>query len=359
MQIDFSPDRWDKLAADWEAWWDHRLARPMVMIEKFAPDERMRSLEQKLKASSLFQLTQNVSIPDVLNHYEHQLECTAFYGDSWPRCVPDFGPGIVAGFIGAKVNVSPETVWFEPPENGLADNSIIAFDDSNPWYQRVMDITMRAVEKWHNTINVGFTDFGGNLDILASMRGTERLLMELYDKPAQVHKWVEQITKVWIEYYNSFFSALSPIQRGFCSWAPLFSTKRTYMLQSDFSYMISPEMFENYVVPDITTCCDVLDHPFYHLDGRGQLPHLRHLLRIEKLRGIQWIPGEGSGNVEDYIDVLKKIKDAGKLCQVYVSAQGAFQIKRMLGGEGFAFKIIEDKMSFDDISRLLTELYKD
>jgi len=357
MQIDFSPERWDKLTTDWEAWWDHRLARPMVMIEKYSPNERMRSIEQKLQACSLFQLTQNVSIPDFLNHYEQRLKCTTFYGDSWPRWIPDFGPGIVAGFIGAKVNISPETVWFEPPANGWADNSIISLDDSNPWYLRVMGITKQAVQKWQGMINVGFTDLGGNLDILASMMGTERLLMELYDRPSHVHQWVEQITTVWIEYYNNFFSALSPLQRGFCSWAPLFSTKRTYMLQSDFSYMISPEMFGKYVVPDIIACCDVLDYPFYHLDGRGQIPHLHHLLRIEKLRGIQWIPGEGSGNAEDYIDILRKIKDAGKLCQVYVSAQGAIQIAKILGGKGVAFKITEEKMSVDDIAMLLNKLY--
>ena len=65
------------------------------------------------------------------------------------------------------------------------------------------------------------------------------------------------------------------------------------MLQCDFSYMISPAMFERFVMPDLAACCDALDHGFYHLDGKGEIRHLEMLLSLERLRGIQWIPATG------------------------------------------------------------------
>ena len=110
------------------------------------------------------------------------------------------------------------------------------------------------------------------------------------------------------------------------------------MLQCDFAYMISPQHFDRFVVPDLTRCCDTLDHGFYHLDGIGQLSHVDSLLRIERLRGIQWIPA-GQPTPGQWLDLLAKIRDAGKLVQLYVEPDDARTIVRQLGGRGFALAI--------------------
>ena len=114
------------------------------------------------------------------------------------------------------------------------------------------------------------------------------------------------------------------------------------MLQCDFSAMISPKMFERFVLPDITTCSEQLDFAFYHLDGKGQLPHLDLLLSIKDLHGIQWIPGDGQPPPEEWLPELKRIREAGKLCQLFVSTSGAQKIIDELGGNGFAFYINEN-----------------
>jgi hypothetical protein len=111
------------------------------------------------------------------------------------------------------------------------------------------------------------------------------------------------------------------------------------MLQSDMAVMIDTNMFEEFVIPDLKKCCDNLDHAFYHLDGKEQLQHLDLLLSMDNLHGIQWIPGAGNPPPEEWLDVLQKIRKAGKLCQLYVTPEGAIKIKNELGGEGFAFYI--------------------
>ena len=68
------------------------------------------------------------------------------------------------------------------------------------------------------------------------------------------------------------------------------------------------------------------------------------LLSLERLRGIQWIPGAGQPPPEAWLPLLKRIRDGGKLCQLYVSPEGARTIARELGGQGFAF-YIEQPMS--------------
>ena len=127
------------------------------------------------------------------------------------------------------------------------------------------------------------------------------------------------------------------------------------MLQCDFSYMISPTMFERFVLPDLAACCEHLDYAFYHLDGKGQIPHLDMLLGIDRLRGIQWIPGDGQPPAEEWLSLLNRIIDSGKLCHVYATPHTVRTIVRELGGKGFAFWITE-LISEDDARGLLNDL---
>jgi hypothetical protein len=118
-------------------------------------------------------------------------------------------------------------------------------------------------------------------------------------------------------------------------------------LQSDISYMLSPKMFERFVLPELVTNCSKLDYPFYHLDGEGQIKHLPMLLGISKLRGIQWVPGDAKPPPDKWLPILAQIRNASKLVQVTVSSRGALTITRELGNQGFLFEIIE-KMSKED-----------
>jgi 5-methyltetrahydrofolate--homocysteine methyltransferase len=108
-------------------------------------------------------------------------------------------------------------------------------------------------------------------------------------------------------------------------------------------------------MPDLDTCCDYLDQGFYHLDGPGQIRHLDLLLSMPRLRGIQWIPGDGHPPADQWPDLLKRIIDAGKLCQVFVTAQGALDLVRHLGGRGFMLAI-SDEMASDEAEAFLKRL---
>jgi 5-methyltetrahydrofolate--homocysteine methyltransferase len=231
----------------------------------------------------------------------------------------------------------------------------LVLDPNNAWWRRVLELTRRAVERWGSSIAVGHTDLGGNLDILASLLTSERLLFDVYDHPAEVMRLVNSLTRLWLRYYDELHALIAPAGRGTTPWAAIWSPARCYMLQSDFAYMISPRMFERFVLPDLAACCEELEHAFYHLDGVGQIAHLDMLLSLERLRGIQWIPGDGQPPPEDWLPLLKRIRDAGKLCQLYVSGEGARTIVRELGGRGFAFYILET-MSRTEADSFLQEI---
>jgi 5-methyltetrahydrofolate--homocysteine methyltransferase len=215
----------------------------------------------------------------------------------------------------------------------------VEYDPQNWWWQHVQDVAAALVRRWPGQRVVGQTDLGGNLDIIASFRTTQTLLTDLLDRPADVDRWVRETTALWLRYYDELDAVLRPSGRGSSSWTPIWSPGKTYMLQSDFSYMISPSLFERFVLPDLEACCAHLDHAFYHLDGKGEIPHLDMLLSIERLRGIQWIPGDGAPPPQDWLALLSRIRQGGKLCQVFVSPEGALKIVRNLGGKGFLLVI--------------------
>jgi hypothetical protein len=256
----------------------------------------------------------------------------------------NFGPGIAAGFMGSQVNsvLEPsETVWFSPASRAPINELNLEYNPDNPWWKRVKELTNALVERSAGQLAVSHTDLGGNLDILASFLDTQGLLVELMDHPDEVERLVRQITCAWLRYYNELDGLIRPACRGTSCWTPIWSTGKTYMLQSDFSYMISPAMFERFVLPDLTACCAALDHGFYHLDGKGEIPHLDLLLSIQRLCGIQWIPGDGQPPPDQWLWLLKRIRDGGKLCQVFVRPEGARTIVKNLGGKGFML-IIQD-----------------
>jgi len=105
----------------------------------------------------------------------------------------------------------------------------------------------------------------------------------------------------------------------------------------------------------LEACCMALDHNFYHLDGKGAIRHLDMLLSIKRLNGIQWIPGDGAPPPEEWLPLLKRIRDGGKLCQLYVSPQGALRIIRELGGKGFALYVLQP-MSPEDADGFLKQI---
>jgi 5-methyltetrahydrofolate--homocysteine methyltransferase len=347
--VHFAEEDWERIQQDWAAWWVGELGRPAVIIEGIGP-----AVEE---AAHAFASSYPLEMPadQVLERYEAELEAKRFYGDAWPKWWPNCGPGIVAGFLGARVHAVPETVWFEPAEELCITALHPEYDADNLWWRRVRELTHEAVERWGGLVSVGHTDLGGNLDTVASLRTTRQLLLDLHDAPGEVARLGAEITRLWLRYYEELCEIVEPAGRGTTPWAPIWSPGRCYMLQCDFSCMISPEMFGRYVMPDLAACCEALDHSFYHLDGKGAVRHLDLLLSLERLGGIQWIPGEGAPPPEQWLPLLKRIRDAGKLCQVFVGPEGALTIARELGGRGFAFAIAR-QMSAAEAEDFLREL---
>jgi hypothetical protein len=344
IKLNFDEDRWLTVQKDWSAWWAGETGRPMIILPTL--DTMIYTDPGEFTTEFLL----HKPAADLVRYYQDRIGGAQYYGDAYPNWVPNFGPGIVSGFLGGPVHPSSEqkTVWFQVDSPRPYSELHFRYDPDNAWWRRVLELTDLAVNTWKGRIAVCHTDLGGVVDILASHRTTQQLLLDLYECPDEVIRCTREISNAWLKYYDRIFSAVAPSGRGTTSWVSLLSQGRTYMLQCDFSAMISPRMFEKFVLADLTMLCDNLDHAFYHLDGPDAVRHLDMLISIKTLRGIQWIPGAGRPGPSKWLPLLKRIRDGGKLCQVFVNAKNALTIARELGGTGFAFYIVPEEPYTDE-----------
>ncbi|NLV74404.1 MAG: hypothetical protein GXY52_06950 [Chloroflexi bacterium] len=334
LQLHFDEADWERIERDYSAWWAHELPRPIVQIGGWDGTR----LENPLP-SFMSNVPFDVSAEEIVERAAESFRHRYYYGDDFPHWWINFGPGMVAGLLGAVVHSVEETVWFEPPGDTSIEGLSFAYQPDNPWWQRILAITRAGAQAFGQMVQVSHTDLGGNLDILASFTTTQQLLTDLYDHPETVERLALQITELWKRYYDELDAIIYPACRGRVPWTPIWSTGRCYMMQCDFAYMISPEMFDRFVMPDLVALCDHLAAGFYHLDGQGQIPHLDSLLSIERLRGIQWVPGDGSPTAEHWLDLYQRIRNGGKLCQFFCTPEAALQIVSAIGGKDIMFSV--------------------
>lgn len=316
MAIDFNKERWEIVKQNARAWWDGKLGRPLLhmTITGRAPGRPEPKLSGRRDPKEIaYDLA--VTPREIVDRWDYELAGREFLGDSFPCVWPDFGPGALAALLGARSEPGSGTVWFHPAADQPIKDIHLAVAPDNIWLRRIKDICRAARERWQGLVQVGQTDLGGNLDILATFRPGEQLLLDLVDFGQEVKRLTWEEHAMWWQVFEEINNLLRPPNPGYTAWAPIFSETPYYMLQCDFAYMIGPPMFAEFVKPELEASCKKLDHAFYHLDGVGQLAHLEQLLAIKELKGVQWVPGAGQPQGEDWPEVYQKILAAGKRAQ--------------------------------------------
>ena len=138
-----------------------------------------------------------------------------------------------------------------------------------------------------------------------------------------MHEAINSVQSVWKDIFYSLYAIITADQPFSTSWMPLLSDKPWYPLQCDFSSMISPSMFDEFVLPALHKEAKLLSRSIFHLDGPGELPHLDSILKIEEINGIQWVPGAKMETMEtdsrfydladsEWISLYRKIQASGR-----------------------------------------------
>lgn len=272
----------------------------------------------------------------VMNRTLKTIDNTNYYGQAIPYHYIDFGASAMPCALGAIPEfVNKETIWAHPNRASIEELLDIALDDNNSCYRTILEITQKSAKRTSDHHFVAHFALGGIGDNLAGLYGTQNMLIDMKFKSAKVRQVMEKLQNIWIAAFNQIQCLVETRRnRGGIGWAGIWAPGTTFPIQEDFSYMISPDMFKEFCLPHILNLIDFLDYPFYHLDGEGAIPHLDELLKIEKLKVIQWQPGAGKERLAQWYDLIKHILSKKKSIQVYAQADEVDDLVRNVGARG-------------------------
>ncbi len=265
---------------------------------------------------------------------------THFVGESFPRMRVYLGPGVLTAFLGCPLTLGEFTSWQEPILTDWGQLDRLQWDEENPWWRLVLRLTETAVADSGGDYVVGITDLGGAGDLAANLRGTQRLLMDLYDHPEEVLALEERLCDWWLAAYDRLYALVSSLGVGCCSWLPAWHAGRTYPIQCDFSAMISPSMFERFFLPTLLRQARTLDRCIYHLDGPDATRHLDLLLACPEIHAIQWVPGAGGGPMVKWIPLLRRIQAGQKAVHIQAPPWEVPELLEALEPEGLMIETV-------------------
>lgn len=230
-----------------------------------------------------------------------------------------------------------ESAWMCPIDD-LYDKPLPSFNPDSPKARQLtacFDAIKDELGGEHLIVPPLLTD---GFTTLSSFRGADILAMDLIEQPEQVERWAEALTTMFIDIYEYYYQRLG-YGRDVCFGGPV-APGRSEAVQCDFAVMLSPAMYEQFVLGGIRRMSDYFDYTLYHMDGVEQMRFLDLLQTCPGLNGIQWNPQVEFADPLSRLDDLKEIRRRG-LC-LMVNCQTIEQALRLtdaLGPDGLFIRL--------------------
>ncbi len=238
-----------------------------------------------------------------------------YLADAYPSVAADLGPGSLALYLGSEPRFAWDTVWYDKCIDDLENHPPLAFDPENRWWKRHFHLVKKIRDALRGECLVDMPDIIENIDIYAAMRGTEDALYDLMDDPELVEARIAQIDDAYFRYYDAFRELIAEADgsQGYTCFH-IRGEGRVAKIQCDFSAMLSPGQFRQFVLPSLEKQTQRLDHALYHLDGKDAIRHVPALMELEKLDALQWTCGAGQpdGACPRWDTIYDQVSAAGK-----------------------------------------------
>lgn len=201
-------------------------------------------------------------------------------------------------------------VWAEKE-----DTPALKFDPENKWLVKHLELVKKCRELAGDDFYIPIPDLMENIDVLASLRGAQNTVYDLIDEPEEMEERIRQVTDVYFDYYDRFYDLVKD-KDGSSSYTvfQIWGEGKTAKLQCDFSALMSPNQFREFIVDSLRQQAGKLDHVLYHLDGPDAIKHVDALMEIEEIDALQWTSGDHGpdGTLEDWYEIYDKARRAGK-----------------------------------------------
>ena len=315
-------DDWPQAQQRYDAWWhgeivDRAVIRLIAPRKPLEPEEAFE-YPMEPRGVSEAELFEWFTDPEqVIPRLERQMEAIYWGGEAFPVAFPVATRlvAILAAYLGCPYKVFPgsNSGWADPIIDDWQERPKFAFDPDNEWWRISKRLLEAAAKRGVGRYYVGIPDLNGPGEIVARLRGTEELAMDLIDHPDVLAPVLDEVNMAWLRYWEACVGVIHQWMGGYVYWMGIWSESPSIDLQCDFSCMISGEMFERFFLPAIEQQTEWVGRSIYHLDGPDSVRHLDALLSLPRLDGIQWVPGAGAAPTSEWIPLLRRVQAKEKL----------------------------------------------
>jgi hypothetical protein len=216
--------------------------------------------------------------------------------DDWlPMINPFFGPPAIAAFLTPQlcdlefVPTNHEgTAWARPLLDTWEKLDELHLDFDNEWFRKCITLTDYLVAKSRGRFAVGLTDTHSTGDMMAALRGTLRLIIDIYQNPTEVKRLADICTKAFLEILDICFERIPHLAEGTVMqpwplWAP---GEKSCTIQEDVVAYFSPALYREFLLPHDTQIANHMDTTMFHVDGVHRI--IPEIAKIRRLNAIQF-----------------------------------------------------------------------
>ena len=284
-----------------------------------------------------------------------ELSRTFFGGEAFPTWSAGYsGVSGLPSLLGCPTDVDMATGWWHPilTDPGCLEVAHLRLDDTREDYRFTLRMLERAVQESCGKSIPSIGAFGGCGDTLAALRGTEQLLLDCIERPADVLAAETYLMDMWLDFYDRCYAIIRDAAGGSTCWFPLWSPGKFYAAQNDFSYNIGPDMFRDLFLPVLRRQTEFLDHTVYHVDGVNAFHHVAALCELPRLQALQILPGAGQPSPLHFMATLKQVQAAGKNLHIAIPSDEVEPALAQLSARGL---FIQTSTHTEEEARALLE----
>ncbi len=305
-----------------EAWWSGiSIGRPLLQLKAKRPAPRLQLPLLEAPTTHDYWTNPDYVLPRIVN----ELAGTCYLAEAFPVLQPVAGRmvSITCKYLGAPNRyIDRDTTWSVPIIEEWERCPSLEIDRENAWWKISIQLLERAlalIEEKELACYLSLPDLNGPTEVLSGLRDPQKLCLDMLLEPEKVKSAAAKVQAAWFEAWQGLIPYTNRYG-GYLTWMGIWSDTPAIDLQSDFSTLISSEMFAEFILPLLLEQVEAFDRTIFHLDGPGMVRHLDLLLNIPGLQAIQWVQGAGGGRVSEWMELLHRIQEAGKGVYIYCDA---------------------------------------
>ena len=319
---------WERAQKRWDAFWTLEATdRPCLSILAPRPDGRKIQLPE-------------VTVEGKWMDPEYQMAKAVKYleenylgGEAVPRA-GHFMAGTTTGcgehleFHEGGISIRPSMTSMDEPLNWHPG-------PRDPWRPKVDAICNRLLDEAPGRFIVSPPGQFQHIDLLNMLRGNAETMLDLAMSPEQCKARLVEMRGLTWEDENHFSGVVDARQGdvGHVSWTGIWGRHLFKCAQADAAACISPEMFEEIVLPELDAQAERYGQLHYHTCGYKQ--HLELCLSRPYMKVIQYSPNlKEPTNGSAHLAFYRRVQEAGRCLDIHVDPEQVEYVIRHLRPEG-------------------------